>query len=78
MPALRAPVRLERRRLQDALTSPASFVALVGPTGSGATTLLRAYAERVGNVQWVGDGALPERVTGVLVVDRAEALTAEG
>ena len=78
MPVLRAPVRLERRRLRDALTSPASFVALVGPTGSGATTLLRAYAERVGNVQWVGDGALPERVTGVLVVDRAEALTAEG
>jgi LuxR family maltose regulon positive regulatory protein len=79
MATLRPPIVLGRPRLLEALESPASLVALVGPSGAGATTLLRQYAERQVSVQWMGggDGAVPEAASGVLVIDDADGLSPE-
>ncbi|MFS0713092.1 LuxR C-terminal-related transcriptional regulator [Microbacterium sp. 2P01SA-2] len=74
MAPLRAPVRLERPRLLAALASPASLVALLGPDGAGATTLLRQFAEGRDDVTWVGDGRIPDAVSRTLVIDDGDSL----
>ncbi|MGZ0069520.1 LuxR C-terminal-related transcriptional regulator [Microbacterium arborescens] len=75
MAPLRAPVRLDRPRLLSALASPAPLVALLGPDGAGATTLLRQFAEGRDDVTWAGDGRIPDEVSGTLIVDDGDSLT---
>ncbi|KDA05217.1 hypothetical protein DC31_02135 [Microbacterium sp. CH12i] len=69
---------LERRRLIDALSSPARLVVLVGPVGSGATTLLRQWAAQWSaqyeDVTWAWSGSIPDAPGDVLILDDADAL----
>ncbi|MGR6743215.1 response regulator transcription factor [Microbacterium sp. F1-18] len=74
MAPLRAPVRLDRPRLLSALASPAPLVALLGPDGAGASTLLRQFAEERDDVTWAGDGRIPDVVSRTLVIDDGDAL----
>lgn len=66
---------LERQRLLAALSTPAQLVAIVGPIGAGATTLLRQWATQHSHVTWATTGAIPDQVDDVLVVDDADRLT---
>lgn len=74
MAPLRAPVRLDRPRLLSALASPAPLVALLGPDGAGATTLLRQFAEGRDDVTWAGDGRIPDEVSRTLIIDDGDSL----
>src|SRR5690606_8090416 len=67
---------LERPRLLAALSTPAQLVALVGPIGSGATTLLRQWATQHTRVTWAAAGASPDDVGDLLIIDDAGGLTA--
>ncbi|WP_194420360.1 LuxR C-terminal-related transcriptional regulator [Microbacterium abyssi] len=69
---------LERPRLMDALATPAPFVALVGPIGSGASTLLRQWAIHQTNVTWASADAIPDAAGAVLIIDDADGVDTEG
>lgn len=69
---------LERPRLLEVLSSHAPFVALVGPVGAGASTLLRQWATNQTNVTWAPVGAVPESIGDVLIIDDADAMDATG
>ncbi len=71
------PAILTRPRLLAALSSIAPVVALVGPIGAGATTLLRQWAAQHENVAWGAPGSIPGPDGNVLVIDDADALTPE-
>ncbi|MDD7945638.1 helix-turn-helix transcriptional regulator [Microbacterium sp. NE2HP2] len=75
MAPLRAPVRLDRPRLLSALASPAPLVALLGPDGAGASTLLRQFAEGRRDVTWAGDGRIPDEVSRTLIIDDGDSLS---
>lgn len=68
-------VVIERERLIEALASHARLVVLVGPIGTGATTLLRQWATTRSNVTWGTAGALPAAAGDVLIIDDADDLT---
>ncbi|WP_144795930.1 LuxR family transcriptional regulator [Microbacterium paludicola] len=65
---------LKRPRLEEALSSPARVVILVGPIGSGSTTLLRQWARGHENVTWGWSRAIPDASGGVLLFDEADEL----
>jgi len=66
---------LKRQRLLAALSTPARLVALVGPTGSGATTLLRQWAMQHTHVTWAVPGTVPDDAGDVLILDDADELS---
>ncbi|MGO2932653.1 hypothetical protein [Microbacterium sp.] len=72
-----APSALHRPRLLAALDSLAPVVALVGPIGAGATTLLRQWASQHERVAWRTTGGIPDPGCDVLVIDDADDLTAD-
>jgi ABC-type lipoprotein export system ATPase subunit len=56
---------------------PGTITALVGPSGSGKSSVLRAVAEQLGEVQWAGRGSLGRRRAVVdLVAPRRPLATA--
>jgi LuxR family maltose regulon positive regulatory protein len=65
--------------LLDPLSSPATIVAVVGPSGSGVSTLLHEWAESRGDVHIVQDADLAAAVDGhlaaaALLIDDADRL----
>lgn len=71
------PTVLHRPRLLAALDSLAPIVALVGPIGAGATTLLRQWAAQRERVTWGSPGSIPDLVADALVISDADDLTAD-
>jgi LuxR family maltose regulon positive regulatory protein len=76
-------VRLTRPRLLDALSSPATVVAVVGSAGSGVSTLLDEWAEAFSDDVHVVKGADLTPVdagtaASALVIDDAEQLDPDG
>lgn len=77
-----APTRtiLPRPQQLAELSSLARVVALVGPVGAGATTLLRQWASQHEHVTWAAAGSIPDphgipdRQRDVLIVDQADDL----
>lgn len=68
-------VVINRQRLNDTLSSHARLVVLVGPIGSGATTLLRQWAMQHENVTLASAGAIPAVPNDVLIIDDADELS---
>lgn len=66
---------LERHRLLDALSSAAAFIAVVGPVGAEASTLLRQWAATQTTVTWAPSDAIPDAADGVLIIDDASSMT---
>jgi len=65
---------LARPRLLSALSIPSRAVVVVGPSGAGASTLLRNWAQGR-TAQWAVRGDIPDPTEGVLMVDDADTLS---
>lgn len=63
---------IPRPALSGLLSSEHAVVALVGPRGSGRSSLLADWALARTDVHWVEDDVVPRVTSGVLVVDDAE------
>lgn len=70
-----SPALLNRPRLLAALSVSAPLVVLVGPSGAGASTLLRQWAEWYVEVTWGASGSIPTAPADALILDRADELT---